>query len=175
MSRGRGGSFYRAQSARREAFSGHRRRVRGDRAFRRLIRKLPEAAREEIYQMFLRGGDRILAAQRAQSPSSRVRAALSRRVSKTSLRLRVGLIGRPINRRLYFARILEKGRRAQIVNVTRRMKAGGRPYQMRVRAMAARPYVYSAQTKAIRDSMGGELGTFWDRTLARAGQGISDG
>jgi hypothetical protein len=96
-------------------------------------------------------------------------------VSKRSLRLRVGLIGRPLNRRLFFARILEIGRRAQTVNVRRSTSRGGiSSYQMRVRAMAPRPSIQSVRVKAIRDTLGGTLRGFWDRTLAQAARGVDD-
>lgn len=174
MAESRGGSWYRQRAAERDARAGHRRRIRGDRHFRKLLSRMPESFRDEVVEMLEVTGEQILAAQRAHTLSTRIRAALSKRVSRRTLRLRVGLIGRPINRRLFFARIIEVGRRAQTVNVTRRMLRGGRSYLMRVRARAADPFVRTARTVEIRDTMGGRLRTFWDRALARASVGASD-
>jgi hypothetical protein len=159
MWRPSGGSGYRAAAARRTAFAGGRRRIRGDRAFRKLLRKMPDAIREEIFRMMEVAGDQILAAQRADAPrrTGRLAAALSKRVSKASLRLRVGVIGRPLNRRLFYGHILEVGRRAQVVTARRTTRSGTiSTYQMRVRAIMARPFTRSV------------------RTIARAAQGIDD-
>jgi len=187
---GRGGSYYRRAAGVRAG----RRRVQGDRAFRKLIRKMPDAIRDEMVAMMETAGDQILAAQRADVArrTGALAAALTKRVLRGSMRLRVGLLGKAINRRLFYARIVEVGRRAQTVTVSRRgahLAAGGRRigrrqralesgvrgvYQLRVPAKAPRPFVRSARTKALRDTMGGRLAGFWDRTLAKAAQGATD-
>lgn len=169
MARDRGGSQYAASRAFRGAAGGHRRRIQGDRAFRKLLRALPDAAKDELVGLLEGVGDEVASAMRADTPSSRIRAAISRRVSRASLRLRVGLIGKPLNKRLFFARILEGGRRARTVMAVRR----GKRYPLNVKRMAARPFVYS-QRALLRAAIGKRTGPFWDRVLARAGQGASD-
>ena len=176
MARDRGGSWYRARAAGRAARAGHRSHVIGARAFRKLLSRVPAAARDDIVEMFEEAGDQIAANAKSDSPSRRVAGAITKRVSRASLRLRVGLIGAPLNRRLFFARILEKGRKAQNVRARRRSKSGKvTTYRMNVRVMPARPFVYTARNEAIRDSMGGRIGKFWERVISRAAAGIDDG
>jgi hypothetical protein len=153
-----------------------RRRIFGDRAFRRLIKRVPEAARDEIVEDLDHAGNAILAAQKADAPrkTGALAAGLSKRVYRGSMRLRVGLIGKPINRRLYYAAVIQGGRTAQTVNVNRRTSSGMSSYQLRVRAMAAQPFIFSARVHEIRRTLGGRIRTFWDRTLRRAANGVTD-
>lgn len=174
--RDRGGSWYRQRREWRATSKRLRGHVEGAREFRKLLDRLPQAMRDEIVEMLDETGTQVGAAARADSSSRRVTAAISKRLSPASLRLRVGLIGQSVNRQLWFSRIIEKGRKAQTVNVRRRRKAGGiSTYQMRVRELAGRPFIYSTKTKLIRDSFGGRIGTFWDQVLRRASMGIDDG
>lgn len=169
MARDRGGTQYGASRRFRSAAAGHRRYVQGDRAFRKLLRNLPDAAKDELIELLEGVGDEVAALQRAETPSSRIRGAISRRVSRASLRLRVGLIGRPINKRLFFARILEGGRKARTVMAVRR----GKRYPLNVRAMAAHPAINKPRS-ALRALIGRKVAAFWDGTMARAGQGADD-
>jgi hypothetical protein len=110
------------------------------------------------------------------------------------MRLQVGLIGKPINRRLFYGRIVQFGRKAQTVTVARRgvfaktIPLGGRmnkykavalknrisgTYRMRVRAMAARPFVFSPRTE-LRAAINKRIRDFWEGALRRAAQGASD-
>lgn len=174
-----------------------KRYVRGDRAFRRLIKKMADQTiRDEMLATLDMGGDAILAAQQADATvSRRVRSALSKRLLRGSMRLRVGLVGRPVNRRLWWSRIIERGRKAQTVVAVRQSASkayaavprGGMGrrghalargirgvYALRVTALAPKPAIQSARVRAIRDTMGGQLRTYWDRVLAKAAQGVSD-
>lgn len=157
--------------------AGRRRFVKGDRAFRRLLVRLPDAIRQEMIVELHVAGAEILAAQRADAPkrTGALASALSKRVSPKTLRLRVGLIGLPVNRRFFYARIVEFGRKAKTVNATRRTKSGGSSsYQMRIRAIAPRAFVRSSRVRTLRDKIGSGLRKFWDRVLLRAASGVSD-
>lgn len=176
------------------AKSRRRRRIRGDRAFKRLIKRMGDATREEMVVMLDEGGEEILAAQRAAAPfrSGTVKNALSKRVLRGALQLKVGLVGRPLNRRLFYARIIEKGRKAKTVPASRggaHLEAGGRRigrkqralasgtrgvYQMRIRALPPRPFIYSDRVKTLRETLGGRTRRFWERALRRASEGLSD-
>jgi len=153
-----------------------RRRIRGDRAFKKLIRRMPEAIREEMVSQLDEAGDQILAAQRAAAPrrTGALASGLSKRLYPRSLRLRVGLIGKAINRKLYYGRIVQSGRKAQTVTARRSTASGVSSYQLRVRAMPGRPFVHSERAKSIRNTLGGRLKDFWNKVLARASQGVSD-
>lgn len=138
-------------------------------------------------------GDELLSAMRADVPRRRGRlaAGLSKKLLRRSLKLRVGLIGKPINRRLFYGWIVELGRKAQTVIASRKgahRAVGGRiagrrmralaagtsgVYRMRVRAMPARHFVYSRRTE-LRGSINKRLNAFWNKTLAKAAAGASD-
>lgn len=154
-----------------------RRRIRGDRAFKKLLRQLPAAARAEMVVSLEQGGRTILAVERADAPQATgaTRAALSMRVLRGALQLKVGLVGRPLNRRLFYARIIEKGRKGGVVRAARRLKSGIISfYDLRVRARSGRPFIYSPRAEAMRAALGGTLITFWERTLKTASQGVTD-
>lgn len=154
-----------------------RRRIRGDRAFKRLLVQMPDAIRDEAVEMLDAAGEEIVPMQRADATSSRARAAISKRVLRGALQLKTGIVGRPLNRRLWWTRVIEKGRKGQTVTARTRRVAGSTRrlgYKVRVRARAAQPFIYSARAEAVRNSMGGRLGTFWEKVLARAAQGATD-
>lgn len=176
-----------------------RRRIRGDRSFRRILAKMPEAIREEMLTMMDQAGDEMLAIQKANAPqrTGAVQRALSKRLLRGTLKLRVGLVGKPINRKLFYARIVELGRKPQTVVAIRNSVAtlktarayGGRSnnykalalskklkgaYSMKIKGMAPRPFIRSAKVTAVRDTMGGRLDKFWGKALARASKGVTD-
>lgn len=169
---GRGGSYYRARAAQREAVAGHRRHIRGDRSFRKMLARLPEAERESMAAMMEELGGEMLGEMQAAAPvrTGAVRGALSMRLSRKTMRLRVGLIGRPTNRRFYYGRIVDAGRKAQTVTARRRGKA----YRLRVRARAPQPFVRGRARDLRRKVAGPRLETFWNRALARAAEGLGD-
>jgi hypothetical protein len=169
--------------------AGMGRRVRGDRNFRNLLRRLPETVKLEVADAMDAGGTEMLEAQQAGVPRrfGRLAAGLSKRLLRGSLRLRVGLIGKPTNRRLFYGRIVEFGRKAQTVSVNR-FKPGARragygpkarrgavsSYQMRVPAMAPRPFMWTQRTRELRDTLGGRVTRIWERALRRAAGEVTD-
>ncbi len=150
--------------------SATRSRLRGAGAFRRLLKSLPQTVHDEFAEILDDAGDELLAAMQAEVPvrTGKLRAGLKKQLLRASLRLRVGLLGTKRGRAsLFYGRIVEFGRKAQTVNVTRR----GAPYKMRVRAMAARPFVLKRRD-ALRTSINSRIRTFWDRVLADAAGGV---
>ena len=154
-----------------------RRRIKGDRSFRRLLRNLPDAARAELADAMEGGGRELLAAQQAAAPSrsGALRRGLSMKLLKGSLRLRVGLIGKAVNRRLFYGRIVEFGRKASNVVVRRLARRTGKAfsYRMRIPARAGRPFVYTKRTD-LRSAFRERLTRFWERTLGRASGGTAN-
>ena len=193
-----------------------RSRVRGDVGFRKLLRQLPDAAREGIADILDVYGDKQLAAMRADVPvrTGELKRRLSKRFSRKTLQLRVGFVGKrdngPISRKVtvrsnvvrggrrkipdqfsqhaFYGRFVEFGRKAQTVRVTRRAKLlritgnnrsaanrrrnvyGAGVYTMRVKAMAARPFVFKKRP-GLRGELRERLRTYWDGVLADAGAG----
>ena len=133
-------------------------RVKGARKVKRLLAGIEPAMREEILGVMEAGGRELLTAMISQAPSSRVRAALSLKVLPKSLRVRVGLIGKATNQRLFFARILEFGR--GLKNKTDRI---GR----RIGVINPAHYVYGPRTD-IRRAINSRVRGSFDKALIRA-------
>jgi hypothetical protein len=142
----------------------------------------------------------MLAAQHAAAPQATgaLDAALSLQLVLDRLRVRVGLLlggrdakrvnGRSFKARAggpWYGRIVEFGRRAQTVLVTRHLtvlaKRGnnrngdtrrtifaGKPYSLRVKAMAPRPFVRLPLLEEVATSV---VADFWAKTLAKAETG----
>lgn len=161
-----------AQQRLRSQQSGVRSQLTGAREFRRLLKQLPSSAKEEMADVLAAAGPRILAAISADTPvrSGALKAALKQKLLRSSLRLRVGLITKKANRDLFYARIVEFGRKAQTVTIRRGARAGA---LMRVRALAPRPFIY-AKRPALRGALSAALRSFWDGTLQRAATGGFD-
>lgn len=170
-----------------------KRRIRGDRAFKRLIGKLPETVKGEmVVELNVLGRDQ-LARERSlvAKRSGKLGNALSFKVLPATLKLKVGLLGKPINKKLFYGRIIEFGRKSKVVDVVRgglssRVRAaGGRSnrykalaarmgvkgsYKLKVRAMAPRHFVYTT----TRDQLAAPFRNIWQRALGRAAAGASD-
>jgi hypothetical protein len=117
-----------------------KRRIRGDRAFKRLIGKLPETVKGEmVVELNVLGRDQ-LARERSlvAKRSGKLGNALSFKVLPATLKLKVGLLGKPINKKLFYGRIIEFGRKSKVVDVVR----GG--LSSRVRAAGGRSNRYKA-------------------------------
>jgi hypothetical protein len=157
---------------------------------------IPAAAQHELADEIGRISRDVLAAQKADVAKDKgeLQAGLSYQLITEELRARVGLLlgGRgaySFNGRKrkgiaggpYHGRFVEHGRRAQTVLVTRRLKRKvtgngrtskrrviyeGKPYKMKVKAMAPRPFVHKD-----RPEIGAEqrLSNFWAGVLGRTG------
>lgn len=170
-----------------------RSRIRGSKSFRRLLKNVEPAVRAEIVHAMQDGGARIAREMQARAPSrtGAIRKALRHRVLPKSLRLQVGLLGRPVNRRLFYANILDKGRKAQVVTAVRKSAAPGvfavggaragrsnralstgvpGVYQLRVGPIAPMRFV-TGRFKDLRTEMGKQLRGVWDRVLRKASAG----
>lgn len=139
--------------------------MRGAAALRRKLKNLDPAVRTELLAAMEQGARQLLPIMRSQAPSSRVKAALSVKVYPKSLRVRVGLIGKAVNRRLFFAGILEFGR-----GIKRTRDRIGR----KIGIIRAARYIYGPRTD-IRRAVGGRVRDVFARALARAGAGGGSG
>jgi hypothetical protein len=174
-----GGTQYAARRARRGLWA----RVRAARLDRDLER-LPAAIREEMVEALDEAGTALVNAIVPQIPrrTGAARAGISKRLSRATLRLKVGVIGRPLNRQLFYMRILHGGRRAQTVVANRawRRPAGPAPpssrlrmfrtsYRMRIKAMAPQRFMFNPRTRDIRYTLAGRLTGYWDGVFGRLG------
>lgn len=170
-----------------------RRRVHGN--FKSLLRRLPETVGEEFRAQHEETGKLLLDRARARVPTrtGALKAGLSYKVLPKSLRLRVGIIGKPLNRKLYYGRFVEFGRKAKTLIATRQgtlqraraaglnvranrykraaLKAGiGGAYRLRVRAMAPRHFVYNV----TREQIYRPYQKIWGRAIHRAAAGAGN-
>lgn len=152
-----------------------KRRVRGDRSFRKLLRQLPDEAKGEMAAVLDNAGDQLLSEMQADVPrrTGRLASGLSKKLLRSSLRLRVGIIGKPTARRLFYSHIVEGGRKAGSVMVRRRIGGTLALYRMRVRAMAARPFVFKRRS-VLRATINRHITSYWERVLTRAAAGVGD-
>jgi hypothetical protein len=143
-------------------------RVKGAAGFRRLLKALPDAVRAELAAGLLATGEGELQKEQSLVPVGRgsLRSALRMKVYEKILRLRVGLIGKPVNRRFFYGWIVERGRLGQSVRVRR---STTKPYIMRVRGMVARPFVHTTPTAQLAQP----FRNIWTRALGRAASGNS--
>lgn len=154
-----------------------------------MLDRLPEAARDELgIELAIIGRD-VLAEQRRLVPkrTGKLEAGLSLELDLQRLRVKIGLLRTLSGRsKLFYGRIVQFGRRAQTVLVTRRLqrlgkrgnnKKGnrrrtiyvGKPYPMRVRAMASRPFVQRDRWDEIDAQARDRLADFWAGVLDKAG------
>lgn len=152
-----------------------RRRSRGSTEIRKLFRALPDAAREEMGDVLESGSRSILANMIRRTPkgkSGQLRRGLKYKVSKATLTARIGLIGTPRERnRLFYARILDLGRKAQVAKAVRRTASGKLSrYLVRVRGFTGLRFI-TGEYGNLRTVMGEKLRGAWDRILKRAGIG----
>lgn len=147
-----------------------RSKIRGDRNFRKLLKQMPSAAKDEMGDILEAAGIELLAEMKRDVPrrTGALAAGLSYKVLRQSLRLRVGLIGTPRGRaKLFYGFIVELGRKAQTVTIKRGPRAGAK---MRVREMAPRPFVWKRRIDD-RGKLNQRLRSFWADTLANASEG----
>lgn len=126
-----------------------RKRVKGATRVRRLIRRLPDAIEAELADRMEAGGGKMLVAMRAAAPkrTGRLRAGYSMKMNRKTLRLRVGLNGRKVNRDLFYGRILEFGRKSKSVIIKRGPRRGS---FMRIGAIAPGRFVFGAGSDALK-------------------------
>lgn len=149
-----------------------KRYVRGDRAFTRLIGRLPDVVRKEMIVQLNTTGREVLALAQAEAPvgpgrygAGALRNALSMKVLVGSLKLKVGLIGKPINARIFYGMIQEMGRKGG----GRGVKRGSQKYSSGVGAQPPKHFLY----RMTRASIYEPFKDIWNRALQQVSAGLS--
>ena len=150
-------------------------RLSGARRVRRLLKRLPDDVRTEMAGVLQQQGPIITAYARAAAPrrTGKLERAIDWRVRPKSLSLRVGLLTKKVASDLFYARILEFGRKAKTVVAKRRTRAGRIAYRLRVKPIARDRYDFlsgRARRFAI-ESLRPRLDKVWTRALANAAGG----
>lgn len=162
--------------------SRRRSSIKGAASFRRLLKALPASSHQELVAFLQAAGPVIapkmkaeipvLAAPRPNRTPGAARNSISWKVTPKTLNLKVG----QLNKRdaPFYAHILDVGRKAQTVTVTRTARrGGGPPYAMRVPAMIARHIVRKTRAAFRLETLPGYR-KLMDRILARAAQGAGN-
>ncbi|HEY1605619.1 MAG TPA: hypothetical protein VGF77_08460 [Allosphingosinicella sp.] len=161
-------------------------RVKGVPRIRSLLRRLPDTTQAGIVAEFNRAGPEIATVMRGRAPfrTGATQAGISWRVQPGQMRLLVGLISTPKGRaKLFYARIQDLGRKAQVVTVTRAARgaralgavsiSGGRKvgavstYAMNVRAMPGKHFI-TGSYRVFRQRITANLKAIYARALATA-------
>lgn len=130
---------------------------------------MSDVVRAEIVVQLHVSGRQAVALDRSRAPVRKgdLRDALSYSVSPKQLRLKVGLIGKAINRKLFYGLFVEEGRKAGGRGITR----GSAKYAQGIGAMAPRHFVF---VPGERELIYQPLRDIWLRVLAKAASGVSD-
>lgn len=163
-----------------------RSRVRGAATVKAVLKKLPDAVRVSLATELHRAGKEMLGRMRGRTPvrTGKLREGLDYKVLDKSLKLQVGLIGTKAGRsKLFYGRIQDLGRKAQVVTV-RRFRAGGQrlhfrgqkfgpdvqTYQLRVPYMPGKKFVTGGMPD-LRRILQANLKGLWAKALKRVAGG----
>lgn len=161
--------------------------IRGSKGFRRIMKGLPDAMRAEMVDVLTKTGPAAAAiierrvAGTTKRRTGKLLAGVKWKVFPRTLRMQAGFIATKAGRqKLFYARILDLGRKAQTVTVNRRKVAGsllvggrrvsGAPYKMKVRAIAAKRFV-TGGIGGLRQIVNVRLNNVWDRAIRRIAGG----
>jgi hypothetical protein len=146
-------------------------RLKGARRVKSLLQRIEPAMREEIGVAMKSAGAQILADMKAQAPvlsvpsrnrvAGTLRDALSLKFYPNTLRLRVGLVGKPANRLAFYARFLEFGR-----GIKNTVDRKGR----KIGVILPQLFVYGRRT-LLRDKLEADVKGIWKRALNKAAAG----
>lgn len=160
------------------------RRTKGVASVRRLLRRIPDQMRQELGAAMQEAGPVLAQRQKSNAPTltGATRDAIGWKFYPATLRLVVGIIGKQANRKLFYARILDLGRRGQTVRVRRAVGGSGHmgdagyfrkayvTYSLRVKPIAAKRFV-TGKMPDLRQELRTRLNGIWDRVLARVSGG----
>jgi len=144
--------------------------VRGGAAIRRILRNLPEGFRQELITGLNSWGRELAGVMRARTPkrSGRLVGGIGYKVYPKVLRLRVGLIVSKRERNaLFYARVLDLGRKGRTVQARKRLKSGGvSTYAMNVSPIRAMKFV-TGPLSDLRSGLNRHIKGIWGRALRR--------
>ncbi len=155
-------------------------RVRGAQSVKRLLNKLPDGARNQVIVELNVSGREMLGRMQGRTPirTGALRRGLAFKVFPKTLKLQVGLLGTKAGRsKLFYARIVDLGRKAQTVTA-RRFRSGGQrlflrgskfgpdvqTYPINVRAMAGKKFVTGGM-RDLRAILQRNLKNIWQNAL----------
>lgn len=152
-------------------------RLKGRARVRRILRQIPQDARNEIADVFERYQGVILANAKSSTPvrTGAGRSLLKAWVARKQLRMRVGLRGNLGNlrsdaRKGFYLNILDRGRRPQVAKAKRSKPSGGvTEYTVKVRPIADARYdiVFGRARAFALNTLNAPLREVFERVLRR--------
>ena len=160
----------------------HRSTIKGAASFRRLLKQLPDSANKQLISFLttagavlaqqMKSGLPVLASPRPNRTPGALRDSISYKVTPTTLKLKVGTLNAKLGRSsLFYGHILDVGRKAKNVKVTR----GTKVYPNGINVTALQPlYVISKAKAVFRNGTLPGYRTLMDQILLDASQGAGD-
>jgi len=152
--------------------------VKGVASLRRLLRRLPDAARMELSDELQAIGKRLTTRAKAETPvkTGRLRAAINFKATVKGLQLRIGLVKKADRKRFFYGYILDAGRKAQTVKAKRRKADGSySTYNMRIKAIDPSRYEFVfGRRKDFQQNEIPKLRSVLDRVLTTAARGAGN-
>jgi hypothetical protein len=171
------------------------RRVRGDRAFARLLKQLPVEVSQEAREKLRETGQMLLSRALGRVPvysgkprkgvtPGALRGGLSFRLAPVRLSLKVGLVGAAINRKLFYGRLVEFGHRiargsrlpklatidARRGTVSYRLQQARRRQNLRRSGVPPHPFLFTMSRQEIYRP----FQRLWGEALRKAAAGATD-
>lgn len=151
-------------------------RVKDRQRIRRILASLPDAVNDEILAVYQRHGPAVLAKARSEVPvrTGKLRSLLAFKIvpatASKPARFRMGLLTKAVQSKVWYARILEYGRKAQVAKARRN---GGNPYSIRVQSIPAGRYdfVRGRTAQFMMQTMGRDLKAILRKALHKAAAG----
>lgn len=168
-------------------------RVRGN--FKQLLSRMPESVAAEFRKIHDQVGRFVLnrALSRVPRKTGALAAGLSYRVTPKTLKLRVGILGKRLNQKLFYGRIMEFGRKGKTVIATRKgtygrargmglnvrsnrykraaLNAGVQgAYRLKISPLPPRRFLYSLR----REELYRPYQKLWGRVIHEAARGTTE-
>lgn len=153
-----------------------KRRVIGASKVRRMMRRLPDSMQEELVRELNVAGIEMLSVMQGRAPArtGALKSGLRFKVFPRTMRLQVGILGKRERSRLFYAHILEFGRKAQEVRARRRTKSGAvSSYMMNVRRIAPKRFVFGGMGQ-LRERLQRNLKAIYQQALSKVAAGGMD-
>jgi hypothetical protein len=156
--------------------AAHRSSIKGAASFRRLLKRLPDSADARLVAVLQQAGPILAERMKERLPyrTGHLQQAISWRVTPNTKNLKVGLLSKAGNRKLFYGHIIDIGRRDRIVRATRHNKSGSvSTYLLHVKAKAG-IFLESAGLRDFRNDVLPDFRKLMDSILLDAARGAGN-
>jgi hypothetical protein len=140
---------------------------------------MPDGAKAQVLAALEGTGKQLAALMRARAPvlthpvrgrvEGALRAAIGYKMFPKTLRMTVGIEGsKTVRGKLFYANILQWGRKAQTVTIKRGVRQGA---AMHVSPIGPMYFIITRDDREVRNALTRNLQEFWPKALARVAEG----